>query len=75
MVIKEKVQAGTVEPATHLEDVLPLEISVTIVVEKLEQEESQNDWTFSLNQEEVVIQFTDSVTKVKGSHNVMFEVN
>ena len=28
---------------------------------------------FSLNQEEVVIQFTDSVTKVKGSCNVMFD--
>ena len=40
---------------------------------EVEQEESQNDWTFSLNQEEVVIQFTDSVTKVKGSHNVMFD--
>ena len=40
---------------------------------EVEQEESQNDWTFSLNQEEVVIQFTDSVTKVKGSRNVMFD--
>ena len=37
------------------------------------EQENQNDWTFSLNQEEVVIQFTDSVTKVKGSHNVMFD--
>ena len=35
-----------------------------------QDDESQNEWTFSLNQEEVVIQFTDSVTKVKGSHNV-----
>ena len=39
----------------------------------MEQDESQNDWTFPLNQEEVVIQFTDSVTKVKGNHNVMFD--
>ena len=87
--IKEKVHAGTVEPATHLEDVLPLERHVTIVVGKdtikpfadfvnsltefeFEQDESQNDWIFSLNQEGVVIQFTDSVTKVKGSHNIMF---
>ena len=30
---------------------------------EVEQEESQDDWTFSLNQEEVLIQFTDSVTK------------
>ena len=39
----------------------------------MKQDESQNDWTFSLNQEEVVIQFIDSVTKVKDSHNVMFD--
>ena len=38
-----------------------------------QDDESQNEWTFSLNQEEVVIQFTDSVTKVKGSCNVMFD--
>ena len=40
---------------------------------KLNKMKAQNDWTFSLNQEEVVIQFTDSVTKVKGSRNVMFD--
>ena len=40
---------------------------------EVEQDENQNDWTFSLNQEEVVIQFTDSVTRVKGSQNVMFD--
>ena len=40
---------------------------------KVEQDENQKDWTFSLNQEEVVIQFTDSVTKVKDSCNVMFD--
>ena len=38
---------------------------------EVEQEENQNDWTFSLNQ--VVIRSTDSVTKVKDSHNVMFD--
>ena len=38
-----------------------------------QDDKSQNEWTFSLNQEEVVIQFTDSVTKVKVSHNVMFD--
>ena len=32
VVIKEKVHAETVEPVTHLDDVLPLERSVTIVV-------------------------------------------
>ena len=40
---------------------------------KVEQEENQNDCTFSLNPEEVVIQFTDSVMKVKDSRNVMFD--
>ena len=32
VVIKGKVHVGTVEPVTHLKDVLPLERSVTIVV-------------------------------------------
>ena len=40
---------------------------------KLNKKKTMNDWTFSLNQEEVVIQFTDSVTKVKDNRNVMFD--
>ena len=40
---------------------------------EVEQEESQNDWAFSLSCDSVVIQFTDSVTKVKGNRNVMFD--
>ena len=32
VMVKEKVLAETVEPVTHLEDVLPMERSVTIVV-------------------------------------------
>ena len=39
----------------------------------MEQEDNGDDWTFSLNHDEVVIKFTDSVTKVKGSKNVMFD--
>ena len=39
----------------------------------MEQNDNGDDWTFSLNQDEVVIKFTDSVTKVKGSKNVMFD--
>ena len=39
----------------------------------MEQDDIGDDWTFSLNQDEVVIKFTDSVTKVKGSKNVMFD--
>ena len=39
----------------------------------MEQDGNGDDWTFSLNQDEVVIKFTDSVTKVKGSKNVMFD--
>ena len=39
----------------------------------MEQDDNGDDWTFSLNQDEVVIKFTDSVTKVKGSKNVMFD--
>ena len=38
----------------------------------MEQDDNGDDWTFSLNQDEVVIKFTDFVTKVKGSKNVMF---
>ena len=40
---------------------------------EVEQDDNGDDWTFSLNQNEVVIKFTDSVTKVKGSKNVMFD--
>ena len=40
---------------------------------EVEQDDNGDDWTFSLNQDEVFIKFTDSVTKVKGSKNVMFE--
>ena len=40
---------------------------------EVEQDGNGDDWTFSLNQDEVVIKFTDSVTKVKGSKNVMFD--
>ena len=40
---------------------------------EVEQEDKGDDWTFSLNQDEVVIKFTDSVTKVKGSKNVMLD--
>ena len=40
---------------------------------EVEQDDNGDDWTFSLNQDEVVIKFTDSVTKVKGSKNVMFD--
>ena len=36
---------------------------------EVEQDDNGDDWTFSLNQDEVVIKFTDSVTKVKGSKN------
>ena len=32
VMVKEKFHAETVEPATHLDDVLPTERSVTIVV-------------------------------------------
>ena len=39
---------------------------------EVEQDDNGDDWTFSLNQDEV-IKFTDSVTKVKGSKNVMFD--
>ena len=38
-----------------------------------EQDDNGNDWTFSLNQDEAIIKFTDSVTKVKDSKNVMFD--
>ena len=40
---------------------------------EVEQDDNGDDWTFSLNQDEVVIKFTDSVTKVKGSKDVMFD--
>ena len=40
---------------------------------EVEQDDNGDDWTFSLHQDEVVIKFTDSVTKVKGSKNVMFD--
>ena len=40
---------------------------------EVQQDDNGDDWTFSLNQDEVVIKFTDSVTKVKGSKNVMFD--
>ena len=40
---------------------------------EVEQDDNGDDWTFSLNQDEVVIKFTDSVTKVEGSKNVMFD--
>ena len=40
---------------------------------EVEQDDNGDDWTFSLNLDEVVIKFTDSVTKVKGSKNVMFD--
>ena len=39
----------------------------------MEQDDNGDDWTFSLNQDEVVIKFTDSVTRVKGSKNVLFD--
>ena len=39
----------------------------------MEQDDNGDDWTFSLNNSEVVIKFTASVTKVKGSKNVMFD--
>ena len=39
----------------------------------MEQDDNGDNWTFSLNHYEVVIKFTDSVTKVKGSKNVMFD--
>ena len=39
----------------------------------MEQDDNGDDWTFYLNHDEVVIKFTDSVTKVKGSKNVMFD--
>ena len=39
---------------------------------EVEQDDNGDNWTFSLNQDEVVIKFTDSVTKLKGSKNVMF---
>ena len=38
----------------------------------MEQDDNGDDWTFSLNHDEV-IKFTDYVTKVKGSKNVMFD--
>ena len=37
----------------------------------MEQDDNGDDWTFSLNQDEV-IKFTDSVTNVKGCKNIMF---
>ena len=40
---------------------------------EVEQDDNGDDWTFSLNQDEVIIKFTNSVTKVKGSKNVMFD--
>ena len=40
---------------------------------EVEQDDNGDDWTFSLNQDEVVIKFTDSVTKAKGSKNIMFD--
>ena len=40
---------------------------------EIEQDDIGDDWTFSLNHDEVVIKFTDSVTKFKGSKNVMFD--
>ena len=39
----------------------------------MEQDDNGDDWKFSLNNDEVVIKSTDSVTKVKGSKNVMFD--
>ena len=33
---------------------------------EVKQEESQNDWAFSLSCDSVVIQFTDSVTRGQG---------
>ena len=39
----------------------------------MEQDDSGDDWTFTLNQDKVVIKFTDSITKVKGCKNVMFD--
>ena len=40
---------------------------------EVEQDDNGDDWTFSLNHDEVVIRFTDSVTKVKGSKNLIFD--
>ena len=40
---------------------------------EMEQDDNGDDWIFSLNHNEVVIKFTDSVTKVKGTKNVMFD--
>ena len=40
---------------------------------EVKQGDNGDDWTFFLNQDEVVIKFTESVTKVKGSKNVMFD--
>ena len=37
----------------------------------MEQDDNGDDWTFSLNHDEAVIKFTDSVTKVKGTKKVM----
>ena len=39
----------------------------------MEQNDNGDDWTFSLNYDGSCHQFTDSVTKVKGSKNVMFD--
>ena len=39
----------------------------------MEQDDNGDDCTFSLNHNEVLIKFTDSVTKGKGSKNVMFD--
>ena len=39
----------------------------------MEQDDNGDDRTFSLNVNEVVIKFTDSVIKVKGSKNVTFD--
>ena len=39
----------------------------------MEQDDNGDNWTFSLIHDEVVIKFADSVTKVKGSKNVMFD--
>ena len=39
----------------------------------MEHDDNGDDWTFSLSHDEVVIKFIDSVTKVKGSKNAMFD--
>ena len=63
---KKGISVPTADPARRIN-------SMVIHPHEMEQDDNGDDWRFSLNQDEVIIKFTHSVTKVKGSKNVMFD--